>query len=45
MKNIDKSKLVLVHDADDRIVGQPLETKRSGITVTHGIDLKRTKLL
>ncbi|HQC30883.1 MAG TPA: hypothetical protein PLP51_04000, partial [Acholeplasmataceae bacterium] len=30
MKNIDKSKLVLVHDADDRIVDQPLETKEIG---------------
>lgn len=30
MKNIDKAKLVLVHDAEDRIIDQPLETKEIG---------------
>ena len=30
MKNIDKSKLVLVHDSSDKIIDQPLETKEIG---------------
>lgn len=30
MKNIDKSKLVLIHDKNDLIVDQPLETKEIG---------------
>ena len=30
MKKIDKSKLVLVRDADERIIDQPLETKEIG---------------
>lgn len=30
MRNVDKSKLILVHDKEDRIIDQPLETKEIG---------------